>query len=308
MLLLLSLLVLLLVLLLVVYYYCKDPGVEEPAPPAPPDASPPEPPAAASDEDEVPGEFEAIGEDEDAEGEAAGAEPGGGGGRGRARTGCRCRGSASLRRVGETFARDVDWLGRHAFHALGLPVAIPQKRDVKPRMAPAKWDLGLSVGLQFVVVSLIFATTVFVVYLFAHFIPTYWWMERHLDGLWGFALEDNNTYTAPVWMGEFGAAVRGQWWLNFVRYLATRDVDFAYWAINGRKWAEGEIDTSSGDFLQYPDGPRWEDEAFGLLNNDYNTVRHAWKLLDMQALLASPATYRPEVFPCSRTMDPSCGT
>merc|ERR1712050_263740 len=99
--------------------------------------------------------------------------------------------------------------------------------------------------------------------------------------------EEHYPYTAPVWMGEFGVNVRSQYWLNFVRYLSIRDVDFAYWAVNGIKWSEGYIDATTGNFENY-DFPRWENESYGLLMDDYKTIRHPWKLLDLQALMESP--------------------
>jgi len=184
------------------------------------------------------------------------------------------------------------------------------KMPCKPRGAkleaegPAQWDFGMLLVLQLGIVASILTLVTLAIYITAHIVPTYWWLERHLDKMWGFALEEGHEYTAPVWMGEFGGGVRGQWWLNFVRYLATRDVDWAYWAINGKKWAEGYM-TSTGQFVNY-DEPRWDDEAYGVLKSDYETVRHPWKLLDMQALMASPVTWRPDAKPCSKSVDPAC--
>ncbi|CAK9070845.1 unnamed protein product [Durusdinium trenchii] len=59
-------------------------------------------------------------------------------------------------------------------------------------------------------------------------------ITRWLDKQWGFALEEGQAFTAPIWMGEFGYLS-----LSLRSYLSSRDVDFAYWAINGIKYSEG---------------------------------------------------------------------
>jgi len=196
---------------------------------------------------------------------------------------------------------DVKWFAYY--------IVLRRHRDESGyRMNPAvRWDLGLLLGLQLFIPLVSLFLIFFSFYVWAHIVPTYWWMERHLDGLWGWALEDGFPYTAPVWMGEFGQEVRGQYWLNFVRYLSSRDVDFAYWALNGLKYAEGKVDTQSGNFITY-DKPRWENETFGVLSHDYSTVRNTWLLLDLQALMDSPATWIPDDPPCNRqVLGGSCG-
>lgn len=63
----------------------------------------------------------------------------------------------------------------------------------------------------------------------------------------------------PVWVGEFGtgspdeASFRWLWGFIHDRY----DLDFAYWAFNGRKWVNGV----------------WESESFGLANDQYTGWR-----------------------------------
>jgi len=197
--------------------------------------------------------------------------------------------------------RDAERLSVRMLSWLGF--AEPPRGKLEVAM-PAEWDLGMFLMLQIAIIAIIVAGVMTAIYITAHIVPTYWWMEKHLDRMWGFALEEGHEYTAPVWMGEFGAGVRGQWWLNFVRYLSTRDVDWAYWAVNGKKWSEGYI-TATGQFVNY-DYPRWDGESYGVLQEDYDTVRHPWKLLDMQALMASPATWTPDAMPCSSSIDPAC--
>jgi len=198
--------------------------------------------------------------------------------------------------------RDVKWL---AFDII-LRRHADENRSYRQNPA-VQWDLGLHLALQLFIPLVSWTLLLACLFFWGHIFPTYWWMERHLDGLWGFALEDGFNYTAPVWMGEFGQNVRGQYWLNFVRYLSSRDVDFAYWALNGIKYAEGAIDGASGNFITY-ETPRWENETFGILSHDYATVRHPWLLLDLQALMSSPATWVPDEPPCNRhVLGGSCG-
>jgi len=88
-----------------------------------------------------------------------------------------------------------------------------------------------------------------------------------LHDRWGFLLEED---TAPVWLGEFGSngplvtdnwffeVGEVTWWYYITRYISEHHIDYAYWALNGDK---------SGS-----------DETFGLLKEDYKTVRHPWIL------------------------------
>jgi hypothetical protein len=76
------------------------------------------------------------------------------------------------------------------------------------------------------------------------------------DSLRVWSLEDR---TVPVWVGEFGtgtpdgAAFKWLWGFISNRY----NLDFAYWAFNGRKWMNGA----------------WESESFGLVNDQYTHWR-----------------------------------
>lgn len=168
------------------------------------------------------------------------------------------------------------------------------------------WDQGLLLLLHifmFLFVSTLLTTGLVT---FARLADTYWYMRFVFDTKWGFALAEGYSYTAPVWMGEFGQMVRGNYWLNMLRYLADRDIDFAYWPLNGLKYSEGYF-TNSGVFHEF-DHPRWEDEQFGLLLSDSWSVRHTWKLLDIQALMDSPVKWTPEDYPCERQqLGSACG-
>ncbi len=84
-------------------------------------------------------------------------------------------------------------------------------------------------------------------------------MATDLGDNWGFILEQNKPYTAPVWVGEFGTGHasssdvsdttgQGFWFENFRQYLANADIDWSYWALNGTE-ATGysrTVDTEEG--------------------------------------------------------------
>jgi aryl-phospho-beta-D-glucosidase BglC (GH1 family) len=94
---------------------------------------------------------------------------------------------------------------------------------------------------------------------------------------WGFVTDPGKPYTAPLWVGEFGdsASSDPKWLTNLAEYLRTLDADFAYWPLNGGPKAAG--------------GP----EPFGLLEDDWTTVRRDWRLTLLEAL--QPPTRGPGI-------------
>eukprot|EP00927_Polykrikos_kofoidii_P004485 TRINITY_DN11773_c0_g2_i1.p1 TRINITY_DN11773_c0_g2~~TRINITY_DN11773_c0_g2_i1.p1 ORF type:complete len:656 (-),score=79.85 TRINITY_DN11773_c0_g2_i1:263-2230(-) len=168
------------------------------------------------------------------------------------------------------------------------------------------WDKQACCGLQCCAASSIL-TVVFVVgSLAAAYGDSYAYLQWVYDWKWGFALQEGYPYTAPVWMGEFGVDTRGRYWMHLLKYLSNRDVDFAYWSLNGLKYSEGVFD-AKGQWHEHP-APRWEDETYGLLNADYCTLRHPWKLLDLQAIMSSPAGWTADDYPCDRSvLGNACG-
>ncbi|KAK5107576.1 hypothetical protein LTR62_001019 [Meristemomyces frigidus] len=90
-------------------------------------------------------------------------------------------------------------------------------------------------------------------------------MERN----WAFLLRGN---TAPVWLGEFGAPHGGNegdhhYWDNLMRYLQETDADWGYWALNPRK----------------PEN--YDNETYGLLADDWETVIDDWRYQDLVKLI-----------------------
>jgi len=168
------------------------------------------------------------------------------------------------------------------------------------------WDRGLCCGLQLCCGSGLLTIVVAAICLYAHLADSYFYLQITFDHKWAFALDEGHPYTAPVWLGEFGQATRGRYWKHLMSYMATRDLDFAYWPLNGDKLSTGYFD-KSGQWIDF-DSPRWEDEAFGMLEGDYKTVRHPWKLLDLQAIMPSPAGWVPDSYPCDRrVLGNACG-
>ncbi|CAJ1360660.1 unnamed protein product [Effrenium voratum] len=163
-------------------------------------------------------------------------------------------------------------------------------------MIPA-WNRGLMMRLQCFLPSVVLLVICAMTLLAGIAADSYWFYERWLDKQWGFALEEGQPFTAPIWMGEFGYLNHGKFWLMFMRYLSSRDVDFAYWAINGIKYAEG-FNAADGVYHPLPGGPRWVVELYGILGPDWQTVKKAWMVRDLQALMQSPSTWLPTDIGC----------
>ncbi|MHB1843518.1 MAG: glycoside hydrolase family 5 protein [Deltaproteobacteria bacterium] len=90
-------------------------------------------------------------------------------------------------------------------------------------------------------------------------------LAQQLDASWGYLATPGQSYTAPIWVGEFGtchgklscvsgsAPSQGFWFQSLVGYLAARDFDWGYWPINGTQ------STGAGRTLG-------ADESYGVLN------------------------------------------
>lgn len=117
------------------------------------------------------------------------------------------------------------------------------------------------------------------------------WLYRHMDKPtlystlnkeFGFVANPGKTYSAPVWVSEFGIGFNDStsdadkaWFANLTSYLIDYDLDFAYWALNGTK-------TDSV-------------EDYGLLNTDWSAPRNDWRTPYMNALLNAPSKTGPVV-------------
>lgn len=102
------------------------------------------------------------------------------------------------------------------------------------------------------------------------------WTQNGDD--WGYILTQGKSYTAPIWVSEFGTcneSVAGDYTCNQAeevfyayarRYMGDADIDWAYWDLNGTK--------SSGG----PDGTNRKQgtpEEYGLLNTSWSGTDNA---------------------------------
>jgi aryl-phospho-beta-D-glucosidase BglC (GH1 family) len=82
---------------------------------------------------------------------------------------------------------------------------------------------------------------------------------------WGYILDPAQKFTAPVLLGEFGAATQTAWLTSLEAYVRELDLDFAFFAVNAT--------TTAGDA-----------EPFALLENDWTTVKRGARLTALQGL------------------------
>jgi len=120
-----------------------------------------------------------------------------------------------------------------------------------------------------------------------------------MDGTWGFVLLSGQNYTAPVFVGEFGASQRGDFWLKMLRYLSVTDVDWAYWPLNPTKVINAEFKNHQWHDI---DPPRKVEDGWSILARDWMSIRNAWAMDDLQHIMASPSGWVPESYPCNRDL------
>jgi len=96
---------------------------------------------------------------------------------------------------------------------------------------------------------------------------TYDMLHDELANKWGL----DAGVDVPVFVGEFGDGSgyrEGRFWGNMLRFIKEYDLDWAYWPINGDVWSETNL--------------RWDDEWYGILQPDYETVRRPGQLMMLQ--------------------------
>jgi len=98
------------------------------------------------------------------------------------------------------------------------------------------------------------------------------------DAAWGHIANNN---IGPMWVGEFGNNERSKEWNWTLSYLRERDFDFAYWSVDGEHFPS--VASEFGDHIQ----GFGQDESYGLLNGDYQTFRHPWKIEDLRSLMSA---------------------
>jgi len=122
-----------------------------------------------------------------------------------------------------------------------LPITLNVANRVVYSAHNYEWDFGLSTYAQF---------------------------KQRLDHDWGYIITENQPYTAPLWLGEFGtcnnAATcvddnngQGMWFQWLIRYINETEISWGYWAVDGTQ--------SSGTGRQY-NAP----EGYGILNTQWS--------------------------------------
>lgn len=119
-------------------------------------------------------------------------------------------------------------------------------------------------------------------------VSSYAALKSQLDSKWGFLADPDEN--VPLWVGEFGTchkldscvasttpADSGFWFSNFARYLQERDLDWAYWAVNGTQ-ASGTTRTLG------------EEEGFGIFKKNWTDVASPALLNALQAVVPPSAT------------------
>jgi len=81
-----------------------------------------------------------------------------------------------------------------------------------------------------------------------------------------FVADAGHNYSAPYWMGETGCGGNSEKWEHIIRFLNETDHDWSYWSLDG---------------YVYPG----QDHGYGLLEEDYITIRHPWKIEQLQGLM-----------------------
>lgn len=110
-----------------------------------------------------------------------------------------------------------------------------------------------------------------------------------LGNWWGYILAQGKSYTAPVWVGEFGtchasascvtgSTGQGLWFSALGQYLTGADIDWSYWALNGTE-ARGSGRTYGAE------------ETYGVLDTAWSAPALSNLTAALQAI--QPATQGP---------------
>ncbi|KAH3757012.1 glycoside hydrolase family 5 protein [Pelomyxa schiedti] len=105
-------------------------------------------------------------------------------------------------------------------------------------------------------------------YSWDHVTNSYSIFSSELDEAWGFIMKSNESYTAPIWLGEFGTCHsssdcvddttgQGRWFQMIRQYITENTLNWGYWAIDGTQ--------SSGTGRTYD-----AEESYGVLNMQWS--------------------------------------
>jgi endoglucanase len=145
---------------------------------------------------------------------------------------------------------------------------------------------------------------------FPHWI-SYKDLSQKLDKKWGYILTQNRPWTAPIWVGEFGAAASeittdaaggndcgvravppGESWFScFAKYLAKADIGWSYWAVNGTEGDDGTRNPHTNVAPNDKSRAFYSSETYGILDPSWSQNSSLGLIKELQAL--QPATQFP---------------
>ena len=108
-----------------------------------------------------------------------------------------------------------------------------------------------------------------------------------LGSRWGFLIVEDQPWTAPVWVGEFGTCntgvecvqaasdVNGIWFDLFVDYLAAGDIDWAYWPVNGTMARADDREFGATDWFGVLDRT-WSEPSLPELLDALEAIQEPW--------------------------------
>jgi endoglucanase len=107
-----------------------------------------------------------------------------------------------------------------------------------------------------------------------------------LGSTWGFIIAEDQPFTAPVWVGEFGtcntslaciegSSYEGAWFSTFLQYLDAGDYDWAYWPVNGTMARADDREYGAVDWFGVLD-ETWSEPALPELLEALQAIQDPW--------------------------------
>eukprot|EP00927_Polykrikos_kofoidii_P035747 TRINITY_DN30285_c0_g2_i1.p1 TRINITY_DN30285_c0_g2~~TRINITY_DN30285_c0_g2_i1.p1 ORF type:complete len:654 (-),score=66.20 TRINITY_DN30285_c0_g2_i1:236-2197(-) len=173
------------------------------------------------------------------------------------------------------------------------PVGVASDQDAKQirEVWTARQCCSVQVGLGSVFVLILLLIS----YVWSLFVVSHSFFEYHHDTMWGFAA--SMQYPVPVWVGGIGASdARGSYWLNLVQYLSEHDFDWGYAVLNKEQPTSEFYQVGTG--WVRPESSKSISETWGVLDDDWSSIRQTWKLMDLRGIQTTPASWIPRTPPC----------
>ena len=111
-------------------------------------------------------------------------------------------------------------------------------------------------------------------------------LASDLGSTWGFIIVEDQPFTAPLWVGEFGTcntsieciggpSYEGAWFSNFLAYLDAGDYDWAYWPVNGTMARADDREYGAVDWFGVLD-ETWSAPALPELLQALQAIQDPW--------------------------------